>query len=601
MNELEESSGIRKIWMSRYKDLKKYRSKTGDCMVPVAFDGVAGLGVWVSNQRQRKRAGALSLDQIRLLDEIGFNWSVKHRSVRRYDWQDVLSRLTKFKKTNGHCYVRASEVDDPQLLYIVTEVRKRRRKNEMTDEQIAALDGIGFVWNPNERQWLDGYNELVTFCKDYDNFDVAELAIRDQKMQSWIARQRQFNIDNAISEDRKAKLDKIGFSWDSSVPLRDKQWREMYDRLKDYYDAHGYCHITPVHDDKRMYWWTVTQRLIRSGKRSGKLTDDRIKLLDAIGFLWDAPQGARGQGASPGGTPKHGTSYNQKWMSRYKELVVFHSRFSHCNVPQQWSENAPLGSWVAYQRRVYRGATDGSLSNDQIDLLNKIGFSWAADSKKHASPGQLKRWMARYEDLKRFYKRFEHSNVPLKWEELPKLGSWVARQRAIRRGSAKGFLPDNLIKLLDEINFEWNTEVGRPVASVNVIRVRYDEVDWLNMYDRLRAFVARFRHSMVPVDYKDDLRLSAWVDGQRQACRAKELTDIQINRLDSLAFNWDPKKSESEWYRLFTGLMIYSESHSGLSGLSTDSAEAKWLHLVRAKRNLTSIQKSLLKLLTPNI
>ena len=51
----------------------------------------------------------------------------------------------------------------------------------------------------------------------------------------------------------------------------------------------------------------------------------------------------------------------------------------HCVVPQHWSENRPLGKWVAKQREQYRFYCDGKhsfLTEERIDLLNSCNFSW---------------------------------------------------------------------------------------------------------------------------------------------------------------------------------------------------------------------------------
>ena len=52
-----------------------------------------GLKVWVEKQRKRKRAKAISQEQIDLLDEIGFNWE-----STKAQWNDMFKKLQEYKE-----------------------------------------------------------------------------------------------------------------------------------------------------------------------------------------------------------------------------------------------------------------------------------------------------------------------------------------------------------------------------------------------------------------------------------------------------------------------------------------------------------------------
>jgi len=66
-------------WDARYSALLEFKSRTGNCDVPVRYKDDPSLGVWVVNQRQLKKAGKLNPTKQRLLDEIGFTWSKRSR------------------------------------------------------------------------------------------------------------------------------------------------------------------------------------------------------------------------------------------------------------------------------------------------------------------------------------------------------------------------------------------------------------------------------------------------------------------------------------------------------------------------------------------
>ena len=64
-------------WMEQYKALKKYKRKNGDCRVPRFYKADQSLGMWVSNQRRKKKEGSLPKEREKMLNDLGFEWSLK--------------------------------------------------------------------------------------------------------------------------------------------------------------------------------------------------------------------------------------------------------------------------------------------------------------------------------------------------------------------------------------------------------------------------------------------------------------------------------------------------------------------------------------------
>lgn len=67
-----------------YQDAKDYVKEHGSLRnIPHSYRGEGGgvLCVWVSRQRQAKRKGQLSEEQIRMLEEIGLSWEPSAKSL----------------------------------------------------------------------------------------------------------------------------------------------------------------------------------------------------------------------------------------------------------------------------------------------------------------------------------------------------------------------------------------------------------------------------------------------------------------------------------------------------------------------------------------
>jgi hypothetical protein len=64
-------------WEVLYRRLLDYRNRHGNCDVPARFPDDPALGRWIAAQRTLRRSGVLQSDRQRLLDSIGFSWTVR--------------------------------------------------------------------------------------------------------------------------------------------------------------------------------------------------------------------------------------------------------------------------------------------------------------------------------------------------------------------------------------------------------------------------------------------------------------------------------------------------------------------------------------------
>lgn len=108
--------------------------------------------------------------------------------------------------------------------------------------------------------------------------------------------------------------------------------------------------------------WVKRQRyqyvLREQGKRSS-LNDDRLALLQQIGFVWQAQEA--------------------HWQERFKDLLEFKKQHGHCKVPTRYHKDKSLGSWVKCQRtqyRKYKRNESCNINKERILQLDSLGFAW---------------------------------------------------------------------------------------------------------------------------------------------------------------------------------------------------------------------------------
>lgn len=161
-------------------------------------------------------------------------------------------------------------------------------------------------------------------------------------------------------------------------PYQYEQWTEKFQDLISFRKEKGHCQVPHTYkENPALARWVKRQRYQYKLKVDGKMstmTDERITLLENIGFIWD--------------------SHAAAWAEKLYELKDFTRRRGHCNVPSTFPENPQLATWVKCQRRQYKLLRDDKVSNmtvDRILELEKVGFVWevrkTVDSSSFLPPG----------------------------------------------------------------------------------------------------------------------------------------------------------------------------------------------------------------------
>lgn len=73
------------------------------------------------------------------------------------------------------------------------------------------------------------------------------------------------------------------------------------------------------------------------------------------------------------------------WQQRYEELVAYQKENWHTNVPNRYPSNPQSGTLVKNPHQAFKY---GKLKQEQVVLLNAIGFQWEATSMGVSQPNK---------------------------------------------------------------------------------------------------------------------------------------------------------------------------------------------------------------------
>jgi len=269
------------------------------------------------------------------------------------NWEALVQALVAFKKDKGHCRVPQGWRGNPQLATWVDTQRQAFRKGKLSGERVARLEALGFEWDPVRADWEEMFQALVAFKENQGHCGVPRRWSENPQLGRWVSQQRHVYKKGRLSEERVARLEALGFEWD---PVR-ADLEEMFRALVAFKGKQGHCNVPfSWSENPELGRWVANQR---QTFRKGKLSEERVVRLEALGFEWDP--------------------FTAAWEAMFQALVAFKGKQGHCNVPFRWSENPELGTWVSYQRQTFR---KGKLSEERVARLEALGFEWGR-IKKH--------------------------------------------------------------------------------------------------------------------------------------------------------------------------------------------------------------------------
>lgn len=164
------------------------------------------------------------------------------------------------------------------------------------------------------------------------------------------------------------------------------------------------------------------------------------------------------------------TINRSSWNDRVAQCKQFREKNNHLRIPTNFKEDKSLGIWVQEVRRNFKALMTGgkprrSLSPDQIEELDKLGFYWGkfeVDRNKIPEPDSM--WETNFANLAEYKKSHGDFNVPIddkNQKALYQLGIWVRVQRTqkyYRDTKRKCFITKDRVKRLSDVGFDWKGE-----------------------------------------------------------------------------------------------------------------------------------------------
>lgn len=538
---------LKDSWEIHYKEVEQYFKANGNSNIPARYklENGFGLGTWCVSQRVNFNKGLLSDSEIKKLEKLNFDFD-PDKSLFESDFQKLLD----YKAKNGH-------VNVPTMgTYLGRKVNKFRinyRKGILSQERIDRLTSIGFQFTFEElKTWDERFLELKKYYELHNTKQVNSAI--DLALYSWERRQRQTYSKGKLEQEQINKLNEIGFDWTFRVVRETKdKWDVRFEIFKKYWKNNHTVEISENHLDYEILKLFVKDLKYNFGRN--RLNDTRLNQLKEIGFNFNL-------------LPTSETKEKQ-WDSFYERLKALYESKGNSLIPKS-DEFSDMPPWIAAQRRA---KMLGSLIEAKEKLLNEIGFPWTGkiQANKESEEDKIsneRRWNESYSELKEYYLKHNTCLVPFT-EEYNSLRLWIITQR---KSGKKNLLSEERRKLLDEISFPWEVQLGARRKREKKDTVTHEE-EWNSSFDELLTFHNEFKTFIIPNDKKYQ-SLRSWCSTQRIFNNKGKIQEDRFKKLDALGFPWELKRGRkkireqverhsyaSQWETMFNVLVDYHQTH----------------------------------------
>lgn len=405
------------LFEKNYAALLDYYKENGNADVPsyyVTADGLR-LGTWVFNTRSRKngigKGAELTDEQIKRLDELGFSWEGRHKNT----WDKAYLAVCEYKKKHGDLNIPVAYVTADGLAlgrWIRYQIDVGEKLPEEKKEKLLAL-GVSFE---KTDAWEEKFALLKQYYAEHGDLKIpANYLVEGVWLARWLSEQKarlngkstgRSGKKKTLTEEQAKRLMSLGVQ--KNVLNNDVLWQEQYVCAKEFFEKNGHLNIPKNYvseSGKSVGRWLAIQRKY---KNDGKLSDERIALLDEIGMIW---------------------FYGDKWEKGFGYAETYFKKNGDLLVKSDYitEDGYLLGKWIVNQRSAYKGTASKKLTDEQKKRLDDIGF--VVDVNEY-------RWNCAYERAAEYYRYHGTVSVPRGYKvDGIDLQSWFTEQRrAIKNG-----------------------------------------------------------------------------------------------------------------------------------------------------------------------
>lgn len=265
-------------WDEKYVLLKDYLN--GNCCFPQGE--INAIQQWKYRQITRAKRGYLTKSQKERLTQI------VDINIYNTKWLNNFQHLMDYNEEHGNCDVPPNYItaDGTHLGKWVSHLREYYRNGQLSSERVHSLEEIGLIWNPAKEYDNKMREELKRYYQEHKSILplLKAESINQSPLAQWLAGKKKAYKKGLLSLEDISFFQSYGIVWNT----HEHKWQIGYEEAKKYYETNGNLDVKNAYrtdNDFPLGHWISSQR---HRQKAGKLNNEKIEKLSAIGMLWKA-------------------------------------------------------------------------------------------------------------------------------------------------------------------------------------------------------------------------------------------------------------------------------------------------------------------------
>jgi len=250
----------------------------------------------------------LSQEKIERLEQIGFQWQVLRTEYDK-KFEKHCHEFIAFKDEFGHCNIPYKYTGNPSFGKWCSDIRNAYKKiqkgmksnSNLSQDRIDRLEEIGFQWKVFSVTFEERCREFIAFKDEFGHCNIPYIYTGNPSLGRFCGNmrtayrkiQKGMKAKSNLSQDRIERLEEIGFEWQPSRTVNDdKIFEQRCRELTSFKEEFGHCNVPSRYaGNSSLGHWsgnmrTAYRKIQKGMKVNYNLSQDRIEILEDIGFRW---------------------------------------------------------------------------------------------------------------------------------------------------------------------------------------------------------------------------------------------------------------------------------------------------------------------------
>lgn len=276
-------------WNERFELAKVYYEEYGNLDIPKDYCvGDFQLGVWIRQQKNQYRAGAMPEEHSKKLSDIGIAWDNAAKNRIDDSYTTGFGHLENYISEKGIDAITKNVVcsDGYNLGKWISNCKSKYKNGKLEKKHVVHFQQLGISFEAVD-SWEERYQDLKSYLAENNVTSVPKGTIdrNGYDLYYWVSDQRRAYKSGKLTKEQMKKLDDIGYPFYADSSSRQnklqEQWLKKYEIVLEYSESHKGEHTAKavVYKGIPIVSWMSNQQV---QFKKGNMIPERIELLQKI-------------------------------------------------------------------------------------------------------------------------------------------------------------------------------------------------------------------------------------------------------------------------------------------------------------------------------